>query len=106
MRSIQFLTCCDYLKRLCERSTRAINEQLDTNVTITEEGEFLYYNAPNCAYCKGWHSESPVCYAVAGAIHGFLAWALESDGFQIHEITCRAKGDEVCRFRIRLNSTG
>jgi len=50
-----------------------------------------------------WHHDTALCYAVAGFIHGIVAWALDSDDFQVQEISCRAKGDELCRFRVISN---
>lgn len=86
-----------------DTAAKAVNEQLDTHVTVSEDQQYLYYEAWNCAYCKGWTNDAPVCYAVAGFVHGIVAWALDSDDFQVQEISWRATGDEVCRFRVTLN---
>lgn len=91
------------IKFALDTAAKAVNEQLDTNVKITEEGEFFYYAAWNCSYCMGWTHAAAVCYAVAGFIHGIVAWALDSDEFQAQEIACRAKGDELRKFRVVLN---
>lgn len=87
-----------------DTAAKTVNEQLDTQVTISEDEQYLYYEAWNCAYCKGWTNDTPVCYVVAGFVHGIVAWALDSDNFQVQEISCRAKGDAVCRFRVVLDS--
>lgn len=92
------------VKFALDTAAKAVNEQLDTRVTISEDAQFFYYEAWNCAYCKGWTNDAVVCYAVAGFIHGIVAWALESDEFQVQEILCRAKGDEVCKFRVVLDA--
>lgn len=87
-----------------DTAAKAVNEQLDTHVTISEDEQYFYYEAWNCAYCKGWTHDAAVCGAVAGFIHGIVAWALDSDDFQVQEISCRAKGAEACKFRVVLNS--
>ncbi|MEW5718470.1 MAG: 4-vinyl reductase [Chloroflexota bacterium] len=87
-----------------DTAAKAVNEQLDTHVTISEDAQYFYYEAWNCAYCKGWTHDAAVCHAVSGFIHGIVAWALDSDEFQVQEISCRAKGDELCKFRVALNA--
>jgi predicted hydrocarbon binding protein len=92
------------VKFALDTAAKAVNEQLDTRVTISEDAQYFYYEAWNCAYCKGWTHDAAVCYAVAGFVHGIVAWALDSDEFQVQEISCRAKGDDVCKFKIKVNA--
>ena len=83
-----------------DTAAKAVNEQLDTRVTISEDEQYFYYEAWNCSYCMGWTHDAAVCGAVAGFVHGIVAWALDSEEFQVQEILCRAKGDELCKFRV------
>ena len=85
-----------------DTAAKAVNEQLDTRVTISEDEQYFYYEAWNCSYCFGWSHNAAVCGAVAGFVHGIVAWALDSDEFQVQEILCRAKGDELCKFRVAV----
>jgi len=91
------------VKLALEAAAKAINEQIGSEAEIVEEGEFLYYQARNCSYCIDWKSDAPVCFAVVGFLHRLLQ-NITGGTEKIEEVMCRAKGDEVCRFRVTLNA--
>jgi predicted hydrocarbon binding protein len=90
------------VKMALDTSAKEYSEQLSTTVKIEDDGEYLYWEDSMCGNCIDWRSEQPVCYTTVGFIHGLLAWLLEDENFKVEEITCRAKGDAVCRYRIAL----
>jgi predicted hydrocarbon binding protein len=84
-------------------AAKAINEQIGSEAEIVEEGEFLFYQARNCSYCISWKSDAPVCFAVVGFLHRLLQ-NITGGTEKIAEVLCRARGDEMCRFRVTLNA--
>lgn len=46
-------------------------------------------------------SDEPICWATTGMIQAALRWA-SGEEYGVDEISCRAMGDEACKFRIRL----
>ncbi|RLG55866.1 MAG: hypothetical protein DRN99_01380 [Thermoproteota archaeon] len=55
-----------------------------------------------CAYCWGLEGKysKPVCFYYSGAIAGATEAALGGTAV-VEEVDCKAKGNEVCRFKVR-----
>ena len=49
-----------------------------------------------CPICRDKKSEKPICEFFSGFIEG----ALDNPSIEVEEITCKAKGDKFCRFKI------
>ncbi len=91
------------VKIALEAAVKELNAQMNRQARIVEEGAAIIYEEPTCIYCLGVHGDKPICYSVAGFIHGLVVWALGSDAFTVEEIACRATGAAMCRFKIVLN---
>jgi predicted hydrocarbon binding protein len=91
------------VKLLLDTAAREYSEQLGTTVKIDDDGEFFYWQDPQCGNCIDWQSEQPVCFTTVGFIHGLVAWILEDENFKVEEVACRAVGAPVCRYRVKLN---
>ncbi len=100
--ALRFLPRRLQVKLVLDTAAKQVNEQIDTVVRVVEDGAHFYYEDAGCIHCIDWQSATPICYTLAGFIHGLLAWALENEEFTIEEIECRAKGDALCKFRITL----
>ena len=90
------------VKMALESAAKEYSKQLETAVTIEDDGHYLYWQDSHCNNCIDWQSDTPVCYTGVGFIHGLMAWLLEDENFKVEEIACRAKGDPACRHRITI----
>jgi predicted hydrocarbon binding protein len=92
------------IKLSLEKVSKEYSHQMGTSIKISEDAESIYWEDPLCSSCLDWKSETPVCYTNAGFIFGILSWGLGDDDLQIQEVTCRAKGDAVCKYRVVINA--
>lgn len=74
----------------------------DQSNPVPDENYYLIYDHPRSFEAEAWiaagrHSEFPVCLMNAGYSSG---WCEESFGLPLvaREVSCRARGDEACRF--------
>lgn len=91
------------VKLTLDTAAKEYSEQLNTYVTIEDDGESFYWCDPQCGNCIDWQSDQPVCFTTVGFIHGLIAWILEDENFKVDEIECRAKGDAACRYKVMLS---
>ncbi len=101
--ALKFLSRRRRAKLVLDTVAKEYSQQLHTTIKIVEDGDVFYWEDPNCNDCIGWTSESPVCFVMAGFIHGMVAWATDSDEFKVEEIECHAKGNPTCKYRVTLN---
>jgi hypothetical protein len=47
----------------------------------------------------GYHDSSPICFVTQGLIRASLVWAT-SQGNDVEETSCKARGDKNCEFKI------
>jgi predicted hydrocarbon binding protein len=66
-------------------------EKTDTHLLLINE---------RCSQCAGRTSDTPSCHFTIGVLQEGLAWASSGKQFPVEEITCRARGDAACTFRI------
>ncbi len=50
----------------------------------------------------GQKTAEPICWSTLGLIQGALFWAFGNE-MDVEEISCRATGEEACKFRIKTN---
>ena len=100
--AVSFLPRRMKVKLALERISKEYSQQMGTHVRVFEEDDF-FWEDPHCSTCMNWTSDAPVCFTTAGFIFGVIAWGLGDENFKVQEVTCRAKGDETCRFRITVN---
>ena len=89
-------------KLLLDRAALEIGIRMNTAPKVHEEGGFYFYDDSACPYCIDWRHDTAVCFTVMGFLREVLRRIGEIDDAKIEEITCRAKGDASCRFRIAL----
>jgi len=66
---------------------------------LKKVGDDFIIEMPDCPYCVGVTSHRPVCYIPAAFYESALQW-ISGRRHTVKEITCRAVGDDMCRFRI------
>lgn len=91
------------VKLALERVSKEFSHQMGTEIKFFEEGEEFIWEDPYCSSCMDWQSDVPVCHTTAGFIFGVIAWGLGDENFKVQEVACRAKGDEVCKYRIAVS---
>jgi predicted hydrocarbon binding protein len=52
-----------------------------------------------CPECRDKTSEKPMCHFFSGFIEG----ALDNPGISVEEISCKAAGGEMCRFKLHIS---
>lgn len=100
--ALKFLSRQRRAKMVLDTVAKEYSQQLHTTIKVVEEGGAFYWEDPNCNDCIGWASESPVCFVMAGFLHGMVAWATGSEEFKVEEIECRAKSAPACKYRVTL----
>lgn len=65
---------------------------LDTDLIFVDQTSDATY---------GQSAIEPICWATTGMIQAALLWA-SGEEYNVDEISCRAMGDEACKFRIQL----
>ncbi len=65
---------------------------LDTDLIFVDQTSDATY---------GQSANEPICWATKGMIQAALLWA-SGEECDVDEISCRAVGDEACKFRIQL----
>ena len=100
--ALKFLPRHRRAKTVLDTVAKEYGQQLHTTIKVVEEGDVFYWQDPNCNDCIDWRSDSPVCFVMAGFIHGMVAWAIGSEECQVEEIECRAKSATACKYRITL----
>ncbi|MBN2085242.1 MAG: 4-vinyl reductase [Anaerolineales bacterium] len=82
-----------------------LNHYSDQRVRIEKcEQEILLINE-RCPHCWELEKSSPCCQLPVGALQEGLAWACSARQYTVEEITCRAKGDPSCTFRVKSKSS-
>lgn len=75
------------------------NDQVDISV---EEGDgAFYYIERSCGVCAGRTSTEPICHLYIGSLGEAVRWATGKD-LEVTETHCTAKGDDFCRFEIKI----
>ena len=77
-----------------------LNHYSDQRVRVEKHAQdFLLINE-RCPHCWGLRKSSPCCQLPIGALQEGLAWACSGRQYRVEEITCRAKGDPTCTYKI------
>jgi predicted hydrocarbon binding protein len=67
----------------------------------SREGDVIIYDNPQCTACSVITSNTAVCTALNGAFDEYAAWAGVT-GVRTDETRCKARGDNTCRYEIKL----
>ncbi len=92
------------IKLVLETAARAMREQVGDEIFVAKDWAGWYYEARTCCYCAGWQSDAAVCHAGVGLLNGLLGTLLGDATITVDEITCRARGESACRYRVRART--
>ncbi len=74
------------------------------NYYMSDEG--FVFEIYDCFWCKGLKTKGPICFAEVGWDIEAAKWASGGDDYEVREVLCRAKGDDMCRFVVSLDPKG
>jgi predicted hydrocarbon binding protein len=69
-------------------------------VRLATEGRSLLWTNERCPYCFGRHTQRACCHLLVGTFQEGLAWLSGGKHFAVEEVTCAARGDSACTFRM------
>ncbi len=82
-----------------------LNHYSDQRVRVEKHGHEVLLINERCPHCWEITRSSACCQVPVGALQEGLAWACSARQYTVEEITCRAKGDPSCTFRVRSKSS-
>lgn len=77
-----------------------LQDEFGADVSFENSQEEWRWKVNSCLECRQRESHNPVCYFTVGLIQEFLSWSAGSKFYPVEEISCAAKGDACCEFRI------
>ncbi len=77
-----------------------LNHYSDQRVRVEKHSRELLFINEKCPHCWNLEKTSPCCQLTVGVLQEGLAWACNGKQYSVDEITCRAKGDPACTYRI------
>ncbi len=83
-----------------------LNHYSDQRVRVEKRPHDWLLVNERCPHCWGLTKSSPCCQLPVGALQEGLAWACSGRHYSVEEISCRAKGDPSCTYRIKRKSSG
>jgi predicted hydrocarbon binding protein len=97
------------IKRLPLRSRRKSTLELLSRFLSVQAGDITLHTLDldllladhGSPTTQGYQSRSPICFVTQGLVRESLLWATGQRP-DVEEISCRAKGDNTCEFRITL----
>lgn len=78
----------------------------DQQSRVEARDDHYVFIAEVCPFSWGRVTDRPVCHALAGIIQESLRWATHGFEFHVHEIACRATGNEHDIFKVHKNPIG
>lgn len=93
------------VKLVLSRSAKVSEEQLHMPHRTFDSSEGYFVELRDSIYCEGVTADHAVCYLPQAFYVELLRWATGAT-YQVNEVQCRAKGDEVCLFRIGRQPVG
>lgn len=87
------------LTTIVSEFNKAFNQVMSTDGCVTEDGQKILVEIPDCPHCRGLSTENAACYVEIGLLSQLIETAVGS-GYTVQETTCISKGDSVCRFEI------
>jgi len=77
-----------------------LNHYSDQRVRVEKHARELLLINEKCPHCWNLKKTSPCCQLTVGLLQEGLAWACNGKQYSVEEISCRAKGDPACTYRI------
>jgi predicted hydrocarbon binding protein len=77
-----------------------LNHYSDQRVRVEKHPKDLLLINEKCPHCWNLKKDSPCCQLTIGVLQEGLAWACNGKQYSVEEISCRAKGEPSCMYRI------
>jgi len=77
-----------------------LNHYSDQRVRVEKHPKDLLLINEKCPHCWNLKKDSPCCQLTVGVLQEGLAWACNGKQYSVEEISCRAKGEPSCTYRI------
>jgi hypothetical protein len=81
-----------------------LNHYSDQRVRVEKQAHETLLINKRCPHCWDLKRSYPCCQLPVGALQEGLAWACSGRQYSVEEISCRAKGDPSCTYRIKSKS--
>ncbi len=82
------------------RLMKAYQEKFKIDVNLLDDGTTWIWQSLNCTECQERQSQGTACQFTEGLLQEFLSWCGGNKNYPITEISCCARGDEICQYRI------
>lgn len=90
------------LKVVIPTIARIFSKFSDQLCTVQDSGDIFLFHNHRCPACWGRMSDGRMmCYSFVGMLKEALRWLGGGREFRVEEITCKARGEECCTFRIQ-----
>ena len=99
-RGLRSLPLQSRILRGAELLAEVFNRNSDQVVRLATEGRSLLWTNERCPYCFGRHTQRACCHLLVGTFQEGLAWLSGGKHFAVEEVTCAARGDPACTFRM------
>jgi predicted hydrocarbon binding protein len=77
-----------------------LNHYSDQRVRVEKHPRELLFINEKCPHCWNLKKASPSCQLTVGVLQEGLAWACNGKQYSVEEISCRARGESSCTYRI------
>lgn len=88
------------LRRGLIASQDLLSDFVGKGAQVDEQDGGLLLRLRNCPICSGRVASDPICHLMLGLLKEALGWMSGGRFFDVQEITCRGRSDEVCLFAI------
>jgi predicted hydrocarbon binding protein len=99
-RGLRSLPLQSRILRGAELLAEVFNRNSDQVVRLATEGRSLLWTNERCPYCFGRHTQHACCHLLVGTFQEGLAWLSGGKHFAVEEVSCSARGDPACTFRM------
>jgi predicted hydrocarbon binding protein len=96
----RFLPNRSKLKKGLDQIAGWMKRTYGDEIQVKNNGGNWHFELSDCHECEGVTSAFSMCDFTAGLLQEFLSWAGGGKFYAVHEVNCRAVGDESCCFAI------
>jgi len=87
------------LEKIFTLGAESANKNFGENQRFYISDEGFVCELFDCYWCKGLKSSGPICFGEVGLDAEVARWATGEE-YEVKEVLCRARGDEVCKIVI------
>jgi predicted hydrocarbon binding protein len=99
-RSFRLLPPAQKVLRGVDLLAWVLNHYSDQRMRVEKRPQELLLVNEKCPHCWNLKKPFPCCQLTVGVLQEGLAWACNGKQYSVEEISCQAKGDPSCTYRI------